>query len=145
MCQAGNGVTVIGVDTCRGSGPEGQRDTDARRAAVLHGGGTMAGLLHRNVIACGFTDTVQLLISSSAAASLLFQDDSLTWVHIDARHDYDRVWSDIAAWAPKVANGGWLSGDEYDANQWPGVVGAVNDALPDAHAWWTSQWRWIKR
>jgi hypothetical protein len=30
----------------------------AHRAAVLHGGGTMAGLLHRNVIACGFTDTV---------------------------------------------------------------------------------------
>jgi hypothetical protein len=40
------------------------RHTDAHRAAVLHGGGTMAGLLHRNVIACGFTDTVQLLISS---------------------------------------------------------------------------------
>ena len=30
----------------------------AHRAAVLRGGGTMAGLLHRNVIACGFTDTV---------------------------------------------------------------------------------------
>lgn len=78
VCQAGNGITLIGVDTCRGSGPEGQRDTDAHRAAVLHGGGTMAGLLHRNVIACGFTDKVQLLISSSVAASVLFQDDSLT-------------------------------------------------------------------
>lgn len=31
--------------------------------------------------------------------------------------------SDIAAWAPKVASGGWLSGDDYDAHQWPGVVG----------------------
>ena len=28
VCQAGNGITLIGVDTCRGSGPEGQRDTD---------------------------------------------------------------------------------------------------------------------
>jgi len=44
VCQAGNGITLIGVDTCRGSGPEAQRDTDAHRAAVLHGGGTMAGL-----------------------------------------------------------------------------------------------------
>ena len=82
----------------------------------------MAGLLHRNVITCGFTDTVQRLIRSSVAASILFQDDSLTWVHIDARHDYDSVSSDIAAWAPKVASSGWLSGDDYDAHQWPGVT-----------------------
>ena len=45
----------------------------------------MAGLLHRNVIACGFTDKVQLLISSSVAASVLFQDDSLTM----GPHRYD--------------------------------------------------------
>jgi hypothetical protein len=31
VCQAGNGITLIGVDTCRGSGPEAQRDTDAHR------------------------------------------------------------------------------------------------------------------
>ena len=30
----------------------------AHRAAALHGRGTMAGLVPRNVIACGFTDTV---------------------------------------------------------------------------------------
>ena len=95
----------------------GQHDTDARRAAVLHGEGSMAGPLHRNVIACGFTDTVQPMISSSVAASRRFQDDSLTWVHIDARHDYeteerqpDRVGGDlveepgrlvrIAKWGP---------------------------------------------
>jgi hypothetical protein len=41
VCQAGSGITLIGVDTCRGSGPEAQRYTDAHRAAVLHGEGTM--------------------------------------------------------------------------------------------------------
>ena len=78
------------------------------------GGGTFAGLLHRNVIACGADDMVQLLISDSVAAAQLFPDQSLAWVHIDARHDYASVSADIAAWAPKVRAGGWLSGDDFN-------------------------------
>lgn len=138
-------IKVIGVDTGQGSGPEGRRDTDAHGPAVAHGGGTFAGLLHRNVIACGLADTIALLISDSVAAAELFAEESLAWVHIDARHDYASVAADIGAWRPKVQPGGWLSGDDYQAEQWPGVVGAVSDVLPDACAWWSTQWRWIKR
>ena len=141
---SGRTITVLGVDTARGSGPEGRGDTNAHAPAVEHGGGTLAGLLHRNVIACGFADSVQLLISDSLAAARLFSDESFTWVHIDARHDYDSVRADIAAWAPKVRAGGWLSGDDYDQWQWPGVVQAVADALPDAQRWWSTQWRWVR-
>lgn len=139
--RAGRDIVVLGVDTCRGSGPEGRGGTDAHGAAVAHGGGTMAGLLHRNLIACGVEDSVQLLISDSVAAAALFADASLTWVHLDARHDYDSVSADIAAWAPKVRPGGWLSGDDYHREWWPGVVDAVHDALPRAAAWSTNQWR----
>lgn len=141
---SGRDIAVTGVDTGRGSGPEGRRDTNAHGPAVEFGGGTFAGLLHRNVIACGAQDLVQLLISDSVSAAALFADASLAWVHLDARHDYDSVTADIAAWAPKVRPGGWLSGDDYDEWQWPGVVGAVRDALPDAQVWWSSQWRWLK-
>ena len=74
----------------------------------------------------------------------LFTDRSLAWVHIDARHDYASVSADIAAWEPKVCGGGWLSGDDFNADWWPGVVGAVHDCLPGAAAWWSTQWRWIK-
>jgi hypothetical protein len=140
---SGRAIAIIGVDTARGSGPEGRHDTNAHGPAVQHGGGTFAGLLHRNVIACGFADSVQLLISDSIAAARLFVDESLAWVHIDARHDYPSVRADIAAWAPKVRRGGWLSGDDYNEHQWPGVVRAVGDALPDAQRWWSTQWRWI--
>jgi hypothetical protein len=56
---------IIGVDTGRGSGPEGRGDSDAHAAAVAHGGGTFAGLLHRNIIGCGLADTIQLVISDS--------------------------------------------------------------------------------
>ncbi len=72
------------------------------------------------------------MISDSVAAAGLFADNALAWVHIDARHDYDSVVADISAWAPKVQPGGWLSGDDYHAEAWPGVVGAVTDTLPDA-------------
>jgi hypothetical protein len=137
-------VAIIGVDTARGSGPEGRGSTDAHGPAVAHGGGTLAGLLHRNVLACGFADRIQLLLSDSVSAAALFADDSLAWVHLDARHDYDSVRADIAAWLPKVRPGGWLSGDDYDEWQWPGVVQAVADSLDGADAWSKGQWRWIK-
>ncbi len=143
---AGRGleVDIVGVDTALGSGPEGKRNTNAHGHAVQHGGGTMAGLLHRNVLACGFADQVQLIISDSVRASRLFTDESVAWVHLDARHDYVSVCEDIDAWRPKVRRGGWLTGDDYDQWQWPGVVRAVSERLEDAEPWCTSQWRWVK-
>ncbi|AQA03492.1 methyltransferase [Mycobacterium sp. MS1601] len=134
-------IAVLGVDTCQGSGPEGVSGIDAHRPAVEHGAGTTAGLLHRNVIACGFADSVQILVSDSLRAAALFPDESLSWVHLDARHDYDSVAADITAWRPKVVPGGWLSGDDYDEHAWPGVVAAVREALPMAQPWPTNQWR----
>ncbi|MET0901023.1 MAG: class I SAM-dependent methyltransferase [Mycobacterium sp.] len=141
VAESGRDFSVLAVDTCRGSGAEGVSDIDAHAGAVEFGAGTMAGLLHRNVIACGFADDVQILISDSLAAAALFPDASLQWVHLDARHDYDSVTADIAAWLPKVTPGGWLSGDDYDPYAWPGVVDAVRDALPAATPWSTNQWR----
>jgi hypothetical protein len=135
---------IVGVDTGLGSGPEGRADIDAHGPAVAHGGGTFAGLLHRNVVDCGLADIIALLISDSVAAADVFADESLAWVHIDARHDYASVSADVAAWAPKVKPGGWLSGDDYQAEWWPGVVDAVADALPSARPWYSTQWRWIK-
>ena len=142
--EAGLDIKIVGVDTARGSGPEGRENNDAHGPAVDHGGGTFAGLLHRNIIDCGLAETIQLVISDSIAAADLFVDDSLAWVHIDARHDYESVVADINAWAPKVQPRGWLSGDDYEADWWPGVVRAVADTLPDAGPWESTQWRWIK-
>ena len=135
--------TVIGVDTCRGSGPEGKRQKDYHGAAVAQGGGTFAGALHKNVIECGYGDSITLIIADSVTASGLFSDASVDWVHLDARHDYASVKADVQAWLPKLKPGGWLSGDDYDEIKWPEVVNAVRDLLPGATAWSTQQWRWI--
>jgi cephalosporin hydroxylase len=144
VAHSGKRITVIGVDTCRGSGVEGPRARDYHGAAVAEGGGTFAGTLHRNVIACGYADAVALIVADSVTASTFFADDSIDWVHLDARHDREHVSADISAWRPKVKIGGWLTGDDYDGIKWPEVVSTVRDLLPAAQPWSTSQWRWLR-
>jgi hypothetical protein len=143
--QSGKRITVIGVDTCRGSGVEGPKQKDYHGAAVAQGGGTFAGTLHRNIIECGFADSISLIVADSAAAASFFPDQSIDWVHLDARHDYDSVKADIATWRPKVKPGGWLSGDDYDPVKWPDVIKAVGEVLPGAEPWSVNQWRWLAR
>ncbi len=140
---SGKRITLIGVDTCRGSGPEGWRGKDYHATAVETGGGTFAGTLHRNILECGLGDKVQLIISDSVSAAKLFPDASLEWVHLDARHDYESVKADIETWLPKVRVGGSLSGDDYEKDKWPEVVRAVEELLPGAQSWCEHQWRWI--
>ena len=142
--RSGKKFTVIGVDTCRGSGIEGERERDYHAAAVARGGGTFVGELHKNIIDCGYADRSLLIIADSLAASQLFSDASIDWVHLDARHDYCSVKADIRAWLPKVKPGGWLSGDDYDEIKWPDVVKAVGELLPGAKLWSAQQWRWTK-
>ena len=141
--KSGKHLTVIGIDTCRGSGPEGPTGKNYHRAAVAKGGGTFAGTLHKNVIDCGYGDLVSLIIADSVSASRLFGDGSIAWVHLDARHDYMSLKADIMAWLPKIERGGWLSGDDYDEVKWPEVIKAVGEVLPGAKPWSTQQWRWI--
>jgi hypothetical protein len=140
---AGKQHTVVGVDTCRGSGVEGPRGKDYHGAAVTEGGGTFAGQLHRNIIDCGYGDVISLIVSDSITASGFFADRSIDWVHLDARHELEQVQADIRAWLPKVKVSGWLSGDDYDEIKWPGVVAAVRELLPEARPWSSQQWRGV--
>jgi hypothetical protein len=141
--RSGKRIDVIGIDTCRGSGPEGSGGKNYHASAVAAGGGSFAGALHRNVLDCGFAEKITLVISDSLSASRLFSDASLEWVHLDARHDYASVKADIEAWLPKVRAGGWLSGDDYNQEKWPEVVKAVSDTLPGAKSWSNQQWRLV--
>eukprot|EP00291_Cryptomonas_curvata_P016581 CAMPEP_0172155688 /NCGR_PEP_ID=MMETSP1050-20130122/2769_1 /TAXON_ID=233186 /ORGANISM="Cryptomonas curvata, Strain CCAP979/52" /LENGTH=189 /DNA_ID=CAMNT_0012824623 /DNA_START=176 /DNA_END=742 /DNA_ORIENTATION=+ len=42
-----------------------------------------------------------------------FQDRSLDYVYIDARHDYDGVKEDLEAWWPKLRDGGIFAGHDF--------------------------------
>lgn len=56
---------------------------------------------------------VEIIRSWSEEASLKFDDRSLDWVYIDARHDYNGVMSDLKAWEKKIKPTGFLWGDDY--------------------------------
>ena len=145
IASSGKSISIYAVDTCQGSGPEGPHARDYHGQAVAEGGGTFAGTLHRNILACGLGSIVSLIVADSATAAALCADASLDWVHLDARHDYAHVKADIAAWRPKIRPGGWLSGDDFDAAKWPGLVRAVRESCPDAEPWSTAQWRSVVR
>lgn len=136
--------SLIGVDTCLGSGPEGLLQKNYHQAAVDHGGGTFAGTLHKNIIDCGFANDITLIITDSLTSAKLITDETLDWVHLDARHDYEGLIEDITTWLPKIKKGGWISGDDYNQSKWPSVVQAVSELLPEATTWSIDQWRFIK-
>jgi len=70
-------------------------------------------VLHRNI---------------SVLASKLVEDASMDLVFLDARHDYQAVEEDIAAWRPKVRPGGILSGHDFSW-MFPTVAMAVYAAV----------------
>ena len=75
--QSGKQIEVIGVDTCRGSGPEGPGARDYHGEAVARGGGTFAGELHANIVARGYAELISLIVADSVTASGFFADESL--------------------------------------------------------------------
>jgi hypothetical protein len=139
--QSGKEFTIIGIDTCQGSGPEGPQKKNYHGSVVNQYGGTFAGALHKNILDCGFANLITLMITDSETASRLFANASLDWVHLDARHDYISLKADIQAWLPKVRRGGWMSGDDYDQEKWPEVIQTIQEVLPEALPWSTLQWR----
>lgn len=56
---------------------------------------------------------VEIIRSWSEDAAKQFDDGSLDWVYIDARHDYEGVTDDLRAWHTKVKESGFLWGDDY--------------------------------
>lgn len=55
----------------------------------------------------------KILRLTSQEASLSIEDNSLDFVYIDARHDYDSIKEDIRLWEPKVKQGGIIAGHDY--------------------------------
>jgi hypothetical protein len=64
------------------------------------------------------------LRETSTRASIMFDDNSIDAVFIDASHEYEDVLHDLIAWQPKIKSNGILCGHDYD---WPGVKKAVDE------------------
>ena len=87
-------------------------------------------------------DGVSIVKSPSVDAAKDVPDGSLDLVYIDAGHSFDDVKADIAAWWPKVADGGVLCGDDYQNAIFPEsdrnrVRDAVNEAFQREELRWS--------
>lgn len=71
-------------------------------------------------------DFINPIRKTSLEASKDFKDKSLDFIFIDAGHSYEDVRDDIAAWYPKLKDGGYIAGHDY-SQAWPGVEKAVKE------------------
>lgn len=84
-----------------------------------------------------FSDRFNVIVKNSVEASLLYSDQTIDFLFIDADHDYESVRADIIAWLPKIKSGGILAG--HDINHDP-VRKAVKELLGFVNiidnSWW---------
>jgi len=52
--------------------------------------------------------------------------DKLDFIYIDGNHEYEYVKKDIQLWYPKIVDGGYIGGHDFNMN-FPGVVKAVRE------------------
>lgn len=71
--------------------------------------------------------TVRPVCCDSLKAANYISDESLDVVYIDADHSFTSVLADLKSWAPKVKNGGIVSGHDYSLCDHTGVRKAVED------------------
>ncbi|CAA9224545.1 MAG: hypothetical protein AVDCRST_MAG93-600 [uncultured Chloroflexia bacterium] len=72
---------------------------------------------------------VQVHRSYSDAASEEFADSYFDWIYIDGNHLYEFVKKDLKLYYPKVKTDGYITGDDYGAQNWweNGVQKAVDE------------------
>ena len=79
-----------------------------------------------------FGDRVELVRKKSTEAAPDFEDESLDFVFIDAIHDYENCFNDIAHWHHRVRKGGYVMGHDWEHPGFPGVQQAVVEHYGDA-------------
>ncbi len=85
--------------------------------------------------------------STSADAAMRFTDGTFDLVYIDATHYYHAVHADIVQWLPKVKQGGWIAGHDYNPvmlngrlRRYPGVRKAVDQFASNILIFPDSSW-----
>jgi hypothetical protein len=91
-----------------------------------------------------YPDRSEILEMTTLQAARLVPDNSLDFVFIDADHRYESVKSDIIDWLPKVKQGGFVTGHDYDM---PDVKKAVDELLGEVECpeYSDETWTWRKQ
>ena len=99
-------------------------------AASIRADGSTYEIFKDNINKYGLSTYIHPIRMNSIDAASLYKDLSLDFVFIDGDHTYAGVRADIAAWLPKIKNGGIIAGHDYDNNSHRSTVLAVDTALP---------------
>jgi hypothetical protein len=75
---------------------------------------------------------VRIMQMTSLEAAVALKRETFDMIFIDGSHNYEAVKADILAWQPLLAKGGLLCGHDYEP-QFPGLIQAVRELLPNAH------------
>ena len=78
-----------------------------------------------------YGDRVEMVRKKSTDAAPDFEDESLDFVFIDAFHDYENCYNDIAFWHHRVRKGGYVMGHDWEHSGHPGVQKAVVEHYGD--------------
>jgi GT2 family glycosyltransferase len=124
ICNSNKAISLYAIDTAMGSPSDG-----IGLELVPSLGGSMAGILHRNILGCGLTEIIVPILTSSVRAATLFPNESVDFCFIDGDHSYESVTADLNAWWPKIRPGGMLAGHDYRGTAaWTiGLTPAVHD------------------
>lgn len=60
-----------------------------------------------------YKDRVKFIQSTSEDAALRFEDNTLDFVYVDAKHRFEDVFLDLSIWYPKVKPSGVLAGHDF--------------------------------
>ena len=104
IINSGKKIKFYCVDTWQGSS-EHQKNPDVVS-------GKLKKTFDNNIEPVNFV--INAIQKPSTEAANLFENESLSFVFIDASHDYENVKKDIEAWLPKIKKGGTLAGHDWN-------------------------------
>lgn len=122
------------VDTWEGS-EEHQQGALAEDSDVVNG--KLYDVFLKNIEP--IKDIITPIKKTSEEASKTFADNSLSFVFIDASHDYENVKNDLNCWFPKIKKGGILAG--HDA-AYPPIIQALNEFCKENSLSYSSSSSW---
>jgi predicted O-methyltransferase YrrM len=82
-----------------------------------------------NVWEAGLTDYVIPMPQTSVTSAVILARLGVTAsvIHVDAAHEYDEVMRDAVEYWKLLKPGGYLIGDDYSDDSWPGVLKAAGE------------------
>tara|TARA_A100001201_G_scaffold14618_6_gene17744 strand:- start:321 stop:983 length:663 start_codon:yes stop_codon:yes gene_type:complete len=120
IISSGKDIRLDCVDTWAGS-------EEHQKGGIAEDHNVIAGDLFQEFLknTKRFSDVINPIRLPSKEASMLYDEESLDFVFIDAAHDMRNVLADVASWTPKVKKGGIMAGHDYGAGH-IGVTDAVD-------------------